>query len=182
MLQGVSVFYDGRQVCGDISFEIVRGDRIALRGKNGSGKSSILKLICGEEINYSGNLWIGSGIKISYISQDTSQLRGSLSDYADENGLDESVFKAMLRKLDFSRTQFEKDMSEFSGGQKKKVLISRSLCESAHLYIWDEPLNFVDVLSRMQIEKLLLEYKPTIIFVEHDSAFCESIATKTVEL
>jgi lincosamide and streptogramin A transport system ATP-binding/permease protein len=181
-LQGVSVYYNGSKVCGDVSFEIIRGDRVALRGKNGSGKSSILKLLYGQEINYSGNLWIGSGIKISYISQDTSQLCGSLSDYAEENGIDKSVFKAMLRKLDFSRVQFEKDMSEFSGGQKKKVLIARSLCESAHLYVWDEPLNFVDVLSRMQIEKLLMEYKPTIIFVEHDSAFCENIATKTVEL
>ncbi len=78
--------------------------------------------------------------------------------------------------------QFDKDLSDFSGGQKKKVLIAKSLCEKAHLYIWDEPLNFVDVLSRMQIEELLLSYKPTILFVEHDSAFCSSVATKTVTL
>ena len=88
----------------------------------------------------------------------------------------------MLRKLDFSRAQLEKDMSDFSGGQKKKVLIAASLSTRAHLYIWDEPLNFVDVISRMQIEKLLIEYKPTILFVEHDRTFCENIATKTVEL
>ena len=87
-----------------------------------------------------------------------------------------------MRKLDFSRVQFEKDMSDFSGGQKKKVLIARSLCEKAHLHIWDEPLNFIDVISRLQIEALLLEYAPTILFVEHDTAFCNNIATKTVEL
>lgn len=96
--------------------------------------------------------------------------------------LDESLFKAILRKLDFSREQFEKRLEDFSEGQKKKVLIAKNLCEQAHLYIWDEPLNYIDVLSRMQIEKLLLEYQPTILFVEHDSAFCSNIATKTVQL
>ena len=73
-------------------------------------------------------------------------------------------------------------MSAFSGGQKKKVLIAKSLCEKVHLHIWDEPLNFIDVISRMQIEELLLEYSPTILFVEHDSEFCKNIATKIIEL
>ncbi len=125
---------------------------------------------------------IGSGLKISYVSQDTSFLSGNLSDFAMEHDIDESLFKAILRKLDFSREQFAKDISDFSGGQKKKILIAKSLCEKAHLHIWDEPLNFIDVISRMQIEELLLEFKPTILFVEHDNAFCENIATKTVRL
>ena len=90
------------------------------------------------------------------------------------------MFKAILRKLGFEREQFYKDISDFSGGQKKKVLIAKSLCEKAHLHIWDEPLNFIDVLSRMQIEELLLEFRPNILFVEHDNAFCENIASKTV--
>jgi lincosamide and streptogramin A transport system ATP-binding/permease protein len=181
-LSDVSIFYDGKSVCEGIAFNVERGDRIALNGKNGSGKSSILKLICGENIRYTGVFSIGSGLKISYVSQDTSFLRGSLTDYAAQNDIDESLFKAILRKLDFSRVQFDKDMADFSGGQKKKTLIAKSLCEKAHLLIWDEPLNFVDVLSRMQIEELLLEYKPTILFVEHDSVFCGKIATKTVNL
>ena len=181
-LKNVGISYGERTVCSDISFEILQGDRIALCGKNGSGKSSILKLICGEAIAYEGELHVGSQLIISYVSQDTSALTGKLSDYARDNGLDESLFKAMLRKLDFSRIQFEKDMSDFSGGQKKKVLLAASLCQRAHLYIWDEPLNFVDVISRMQIEKLLLEFKPTVLFVEHDSAFCKNIATKIVRL
>ncbi|MBE6829813.1 MAG: Lsa family ABC-F type ribosomal protection protein, partial [Ruminococcaceae bacterium] len=67
-------------------------------------------------------------------------------------------------------------------GQKKKVLIARSLCEQAHLYLWDEPLNFIDVLSRMQIEELLLKYRPTMLFVEHDSSFVDSIATRRILL
>lgn len=92
------------------------------------------------------------------------------------------MFKSILRKLDFSRVQFEKDISAFSGGQKKKVLIAKSLSEKVHLHIWDEPLNFIDIISRMQIEELLLEYTPTILFVEHDSEFCNNIATKIIQL
>jgi lincosamide and streptogramin A transport system ATP-binding/permease protein len=88
----------------------------------------------------------------------------------------------ILRKLDFSRAQLEKDMGGYSAGQKKKVLLAASLCESVHLYIWDEPLNYIDVISRMQIEELLLLHKPTMLFVEHDRAFCGNIATNTVRI
>ncbi len=179
-LEGLSVSYGGKPVFKNMSFSLEKGDRIALCGKNGCGKSSILKIICGDDIPYEGQLKISNGLKISYVPQDASFLRGGLSDYAVIRGIDESLFKAVLRKLDFSRVQFDKDMSDFSAGQKKKVLIAGSLCEKAHVYIWDEPLNYIDVLSRIQIEELLLEYAPVMIFVEHDSVFTEKIATKTV--
>lgn len=181
-LDRVAVYYGEKKVCTDVSFTIEQGERIALSGANGSGKSSILKLICGESIHYTGTFRKGSQLKISYVSQDTSHLQGNLSDYARSSGIDESLFKSILRKLDFSRVQFEKDMSAFSGGQKKKVLLAKSLCEKVHLHIWDEPLNFIDVISRMQIEELLLEHAPTILFVEHDSEFCKNVATRIVEL
>lgn len=181
-LEHVSVSYGEKQVCAELSFSIEQGDRIALSGINGSGKSSIIKLICGEDIHYTGTFKKDSQLKISYVSQDTSHLEGNLSDYAADNGIDESLFKSILRKLDFSRVQFEKDISAFSGGQKKKVLIAKSLSEQAHLHIWDEPLNFIDIISRMQIEELLLEYSSTILFVEHDREFCNNVATKVIEL
>ncbi|WP_379148270.1 Lsa family ABC-F type ribosomal protection protein [Paenibacillus sp. sgz500992] len=181
-LEHVSIQYGKKIVCADISFSIEQGERIALSGINGSGKSSIIKLICGEELDYTGTLRKDSQLTISYVSQDTSHLQGNLTDYARSNGIDESLFKSILRKLDFSRVQFEKDISAFSGGQKKKVLIAKSLGEKVHLHIWDEPLNFIDIISRMQIEELLLEYTPTILFVEHDSEFCNNIATKIIHL
>jgi lincosamide and streptogramin A transport system ATP-binding/permease protein len=181
-LADVSIQYDNRIICEAVSFTIEQGERIAIQGKNGSGKSSILKLIYGEKIPHNGIVRKSSQLIISYVSQDTSDLYGNLSEYADKYCIEESLFKSILRKLDFSREQFEKNIQDFSGGQKKKVLIARSLCEQAHLYIWDEPLNFIDVISRMQIEKLLIEYQPTILFVEHDIAFCENVATKTIKL
>ena len=84
--------------------------------------------------------------------------------------------------MNFERVQFEKDICDFSGGQKKKVLIAKSLCEQAHLYIWDEPLNFVDIISRMQLEKMILSYTPTMVLVEHDASFCQQVATKKIVL
>jgi len=181
-LTDVGIEYDDKIVCERVSFTIEQGERISIQGKNGSGKSSILKLICGEDIPHSGIVRKNNKLIISYVSQDTSGLYGNLCEYADKHSIDESLFKAILRKLDFSREQFEKNIEDFSGGQKKKVLLAKSLCERAHLYIWDEPLNFIDVISRMQIEKLLIEHEPTILFVEHDSAFCENVATKTIKL
>lgn len=178
----VAICYDGNNVCEQVSFTVQRGERVVLDGKNGSGKSSLLKLLVGEPIEHSGMIQMGSGLVISYVSQDTSHLKGMLSDFADENHIDESLFKAILRKMDFERIQFEKDIQDFSDGQKKKVLIAKSLCEQAHLYVWDEPLNFIDVYSRMQIEQLIKEYSPTMVLVEHDSVFRETVATKTVQL
>lgn len=181
-LKDVSIYYGDRKVCGGVNFEIENGERIALCGRNGCGKTSVIKLFCGGDIKYSGDFHKRNNLAISYVSQDTAFLRGDLTAFATENNIDESLFKAILRKLDFSRTQFDKDIAAFSEGQKKKVLIAKSLCEKANLYIWDEPLNFIDVLSRIQIEELLLNHALTILFVEHDAAFAQKIATKVVML
>ena len=181
-LQDVTVSYGGKTVCTGVNFDIQQGDRVVIQGANGSGKSSLIRLICGENVPYTGNLRIGSGLRISLVKQDTAFLQGSITEFARNSGIEESLFLAMLAKLDVPKAQMEKDMSGLSAGQKKKVLLAKSICEPAHLHIWDEPMNYIDVISRMQIEELLLEYKPTILFVEHDKTFCENIATKVVQL
>ncbi len=175
----------------EVSLEINQGERIFLQGKNGCGKSSVLKLILDEKNRKNGNnsefavqlckgeLWLAGGLKISYVSQETAFLRGSLKEYARERGVEERLFLALLRKLDFAREQFEKPMEDYSEGQKKKVLLARSLCEQAHLYIWDEPLNYIDMDSRIQVEELILKFRPTMILVEHDEAFAGKVATRT---
>lgn len=181
-LTDVAVQYGGAPVVEGVRLTIRRGARIALTGRNGSGKSSLLKLIAGQDIPHTGTVRLGSGLIVSYVPQDASFLSGSLSAYAEACGIDRTLFFAILRKLDFARVQFEKDMADYSAGQKKKVLLARSLCEQAHLYLWDEPLNYIDVFSRMQIEQLLTVYQPTLLFVEHDRTFCDKIATETVRL
>ena len=180
--EDLSISYAEKIVCEHISFSVQKGDRIALTGKNGSGKSSILKLLMGEDITYSGTLRIGSNMIISTVPQDIKFFYKSLREYAQSEKTDESLLKSTLTKLDFDRTLFDHDMDKLSDGQKKKITVANSLSQQAHLYVWDEPLNGIDILSRIQIEELLLEYEPTLLFVEHDSRFCERIATKTVNI
>lgn len=184
-------YHDGNHsVFHDLSFTIDQGERIALHGKNGCGKSTVVKMILQKAGLYGGStgiseegaMEIASGLTISYISQDTSFLKGNIRDFCERRRLNQSLFCSVLRQLDFERISFEKNMEDYSEGQKKKVLIAASILTPAHLYLWDEPLNYVDVFSRMQLEKLLLKYQPTMLFVEHDVMFREKIATKTVVL
>ena len=182
----------GESLFEGLRFQVKRGERIILSGENGCGKSSILKAILQKarhrerrddtRLIISGDLDVASGMTISYINQDTSFLSGTLRKYCENQGLNESLFLAVLRQLDLGREQFVKDMEDFSEGQKKKVLIAASLITPAHLYIWDEPLNFIDVFSRMQIEKLILQYKPTMLLVEHDIRFQEKVGTDIIKI
>lgn len=133
-------------------------------------------------VREAGTFEAASGLVISYVNQDTSMLQGTISEFCEKRELDESLFCAVLRQLDMERVQFTKHMEDFSEGQKKKVLLAASLLTPAHLYVWDEPLNYIDVFSRMQIERLLLQFSPTMLFVEHDVRFREKIATGVVKL
>ena len=177
------------EVFSGLTFEIRNGDRVFLQGRNGCGKTSLIKAILASagigdmgNIELNGMLQTASNLKISYINQDTSHLHGDLRMHAFENQVDYSLFLSVLRQLALEQAQFEKKIEEFSEGQKKKVLIATSLLTPAHLYIWDEPLNYIDVFSRMQLEKLIREYSPTMLIVEHDVRFKEKMATKIVEL
>ena len=181
-VRDLRIDYGAGPVCGPLRFELLSGECLALLGGNGTGKSSVLKLICGEAIPHSGYVERLGGLRLSYVPQDSSFLRGALRDYAAECGIEESLFFAILRKLGFERVQFEKDLRELSAGQRKKVLIARSLCQQAHLYVWDEPMNYIDVISRMQIEQLLRRFRPTLLLVEHDRAFCEAVADRQIDL
>ena len=180
--KNLQVRYNNKTIFDPISFEVDNGDRVAIIGKNGTGKSSILKIILGEEIQYNGEFKIANDLKISYISQTTENLKGNLKHFVQEHKIDESIFKAMLVKMGFSQLDFDTNIQDMSEGQKKKVLIAKSISEQANLYIWDEPLNYIDILTRIQIEEAILKYKPTLVFVEHDETFIKKVATKIINI
>lgn len=180
--QYFSLFYQKQRLFKELTFCIHQYDRILLKGKNGCGKSSILRFIYNQNIEYKGEYYRGSQLKISYVPQDCSFLNGNLESIIEKYHVDETLVKTILRKFGFSREIFEIDLENYSEGQKKKVMLSISLATQAHLYIWDEPLNYIDIFSRIQIEKLILEYQPTLLFVEHDKAFQKKVATKIIDL
>ena len=182
LAERLQIKYDDKPIFNPISFEVNDKDRVAIVGKNGAGKSSILNLILGNDIKYDGNIKIANDLKISSVSQSTENLRGTLESILMDNDVDESIFKAMLVKMGVPSEEFDKDIKKMSEGQKKKVLIAKSISQRANIYIWDEPLNYIDILTRIQIEEAILKYEPTLIFVEHDETFIKKIATKIVYL
>ena len=181
-LTDVSAGYDGRAVFEHMNLEIARGERIAVSGGNGCGKSTRLKLVSGALEPMSGRAARSSGLIISALPQLSDGWTGAPRDLGGRLGRDPSYFLMLLRKLDFPREAFERDMTSFSMGQKKKVLLAASMAKSAHLYLWDEPLNYIDLPSREQIENMLAATDATLLFVEHDRVFEEKIATRRLEM
>lgn len=172
----------GRALFEDVSFNIDEGQRIAVCGPNGSGKSSLLHIVQGTLAPTTGFVRRFGGLVVSSLPQQTDFLQGDLRAFSAAHGLEDSLFLALLRKLDFEREAFVQPMQSYSAGQKKKVCLAASLAKPAHLFVWDEPLNYIDVLSREQIEAAVLQSKPTLLFVEHDAAFVEAVATDKIEL
>lgn len=182
LAQDLSIFYGKKVIFRNVNFQLDVGDRMAIKGKNGSGKSSILKLIVGENIPNNNGIKVMPKLKISYVSQMTDEVKGNISEYAKTHRVDEGIFRAMLQKLGVDKEKIDKNLENLSEGQKKKIMIARSISDDSEIYIWDEPLNYLDIQSREQIESMILKYKPTMLFIEHDDVFINKVATKIVNL
>lgn len=103
-------------------------------------------------------------------------------DFAEAQGLDYTVFLNNLHKLGMPRDVFNTRIELMSMGQRKKVELAKSLSLPAELYIWDEPLNYLDVFNQEQLERLISAVQPTMLLIEHDQTFIERVATKVVAL
>lgn len=166
-----------------ISFSIEQQQCVAITGPNGSGKSSIIQYLLGEFTGQSkGDVTRPATISISYVRQNYEDNTGTLTDFAQKNQLDLELFLNNLRKLGMERDVFHTSIENMSMGQRKKVELAKSFAQSADLYIWDEPLNYLDVFNQEQIEQLLLKVKPAMLIVDHDQRFLEKVATKRIDL
>ena len=180
ILKDVSLTRYGEPVASGINITLARGQKLELQGTNGCGKSTLIKYLAGigegEGIEAQGDIHIAKGLKISYVGQDTSSLKGTLYDICADRGADKTQFSTILVKMGFTKEMLYRDVDALSLGQKKFVMLALSLCEQADVYLWDEPLNYIDVYMRKEIERLVKESDVTMLFVEHDRAFAEAVA------
>lgn len=154
---------------------------MALLGVNGSGKSSLLRAIMGTFAGkVTGSINLSDQTTISLIRQDYSTNRGTLRQFANQYHLQLSMLLNILRKLGMERSTFAVPIQEMSMGQQKKVELARSLLTPAQLYLWDEPLNYLDTYNQAQLVQLVQEFKLPLLFVEHDRHFIDAVATKQV--
>ena len=162
-----------KEILKNISLSIKNNNFLSIVGPNGCGKSSIIKKII--ENFYS------SQIKISYIEQEIFYENEILKDYLLKQNIDLSEFGRFLASFDMRGEVLYRNLLEFSQGEKRKIALALSIYSKADFYIWDEPLNFLDLDLIEKLEEAILRDKPTMIFVEHDRNFVEKVATKIIK-
>lgn len=165
-----------------LNFEVKAGEIVVLKGNNGSGKSSLFQaLLKSSKAISSGELSLNTK-NISVVRQDFSANRGTLKEFAQKRDLDYTLLLTLLKKLGFERHTFDVLLENMSLGQQKKVELAASLATPAELYLWDEPLNYLDTYNQDQLLTLLQETKPALLVIEHDQNFIDQIADTVVEL
>ena len=166
-----------------LTFEVLQGEQVAIVGPNGGGKTSFLKFLQGTFTGeVYGEIYVPQSLTQSSIRQQHDDNVGMLKEFADAQSIDYTLFLNNLRILGFGRDVFTVAIENMSNGQQKKVEFAKSLGLPAELYLWDEPLNYLDVFNQQQIEAMITRFKPTLLFVEHDAVFIEHVATKVVTL
>ncbi|WP_338231927.1 ribosomal protection-like ABC-F family protein [Companilactobacillus muriivasis] len=166
-----------------VNFKVENHQVLALIGQNGIGKTTIFKQILGlpQPFTQHGEIHIPNNLKISYLAQD-NELQGNIRQLAEVKKIEPELVFSNLRKLGFERYLFEQPVEEMSQGQRRKVALALSLSQEANLYFWDEPLNYLDVITRQQIIDAIKKQQPTMLLIDHDQDLIDSVATKKVVL
>lgn len=182
-VEQLQLSYGERHLFQPISFEISQGERVAIQGANGSGKSSIIQCLLGQfKGEISGEIVQPQGVTISYVRQNYEDNQGTLQEFSEEYRLSYQDLLNNLRKLGIERTVFNNRIENMSMGQRKRVELAKSLATPAELFIWDEPLNYLDVFNHKQLEEVIQSIQPTMLIVEHDTTFLKNVATKIIQL
>lgn len=183
-VRNVQLSYDGQPLFSKpISFELNRGNRLALIGPNGSGKSSLIAAILGQfKGEVTGEIQLTENAKRSLVRQHYPDNFGMLTQFAEKRGMSYQALLNNLKKLGMPRTAFNTPIQQLSAGQQKKVELAASLATPTSLYLWDEPLNYLDVFNQEQLTTLIQTVQPTMLITEHDRDFIQSVSTKIVSL
>lgn len=166
-----------------VDFQLKRNQVLALIGQNGIGKTTIFKQILGlpQPFTQVGEIYKANNLKVSYLAQD-NELNGNIRQLAEDKKIEPEMVFSNLRKLGFERYLFEQPVENMSQGQRRKVALALSLSEQANIYFWDEPLNYLDVITRQQIIDAINKQHPTMMLIDHDQDLIDSVATKKIVL
>mgnify|MGYP004468417709 CR=1 FL=1 len=173
--------HDGTPLFAPISFDVLPGERVALVGPNGIGKSSVLRALAGHFTGEGTGTLTQPQLALSWVRQQIDN-RGTLAAFATARHLDYQALLNNLKKLGLERASFTTPIELMSMGQQKKVELAASLVTPANLLIWDEPLNYLDLYNQDQLADSILQSRPTMLFVEHDADFIAKVATKVIKL
>jgi ATP-binding cassette subfamily F protein 3 len=189
VLQGGSInrAYDSHQVLSDITFSVARRDRLAIIGENGTGKSTLMRIIAGQDLAFQGELKWGHRVMPGYFAQDEE-----ISFEKDESVWDRMLREAPLDKVPelrsllgmflFSGDMVDRPVKALSGGEKSRLGLARLLLRPGNLLLLDEPTNHLDIAGREALLDALEAFPGTLIFVSHDRFFLDSLATKILAL
>jgi len=185
-VKDLTVGYSDHVLSSGISFQLERGERVALLGPNGIGKSSLLKTIIGQLTPLAGTITLGSNVTIGYYDQEQTGLHPQvqvLHELWDEypQMLEQDV-RTVLGNFLFSGDDVLKKISTLSGGEKARVSLAKLMLQNANFLILDEPTNHLDIFSKEVLENALYDYPGTILFVSHDRYFLNKMATRVIEL
>jgi lincosamide and streptogramin A transport system ATP-binding/permease protein len=181
-LDGAYLRLGDKELLDGLSLRLRHGERLAISGANGTGKTALLRVLCGELPLAAGTLLLPAHVRVCRSHQIPLWQQGLLRPLLAAAAIDETRFRTLMGSLGVQGEIFERPLESFSEGQRKKVDLCRSFLAPADLLVWDEPLNYLDLDSREQIERVVLEYRPTLLFVEHDCHFTEKVATDVVVL
>lgn len=185
-VRSLSMSYGSNVLFNDLSFELKRGDRLFVIGKNGCGKSTLIKILTGREIQKSGIFELGYNQTIGYYDQEQQLLneKNTVIDevwsvYADKTNTE---IRSMLAKFGFRGEDVFKPVSVLSGGERARLSIAKMVACGVSLLILDEPTNHLDIDSREMLENALKDYDGTIISVSHDRYFIKNLANSILEI